>query len=144
MKNVAKKILNVVGELKPVSKDGVNSFHNYKYVSDAQIIESIRGFLVKHGLCVIPNQVSVKREDTLSIVEVDYTLYDVDSGESMVIKAFGYGQDKGDKGLYKSLTGAEKYLFMKTFLIPTFDDPENEKKKMNEPSGGNHLSDFDF
>src|SRR4029079_18402967 len=31
----------------------------------------------------------------------------------------GYGDDAGDKGVYKALTGAEKYLLMKTFLVST-------------------------
>jgi hypothetical protein len=33
-----------------------------------------------------------------------------------------------DKGVYKALTGSEKYFLMKAFLIPTGDDPEKESK----------------
>ncbi len=53
-------------------------------------------------------------------------LLDVDSGESHVSTAYGQGQDKGDKGVYKAATGAEKYFLLKTFLIATGDDAEKE------------------
>ena len=38
----------------------------------------------------------------------------------------------GDKGVYKAITGAVKYIFMKNFLIPTGDDPEKDNNK-SEP-----------
>jgi len=124
IKNLAQKILDVTAEIKPVEKDGVNSFHKYNYVSDAQVISAVRGALVKHKLSVIPSQVSCKQKDGLTRLEVNYNLIDTDSGESMVVTSYGQGMDKGDKGVYKAATGAEKYFFMKTFLIPTQDDPE--------------------
>ena len=40
----------------------------------------------------------------------------------------GAGDDGADKGLYKAYTGAVKYFLMKTFLIPTGDDPEADTK----------------
>jgi len=36
----------------------------------------------------------------------------------------GQGADKGDKGVYKAITGAKKYFIANLFLIPTDDDPE--------------------
>ena len=39
----------------------------------------------------------------------------------------GTGGDQTDKGMYKAITGAIKYIFIKHFLIPTQDDPEVEK-----------------
>lgn len=39
----------------------------------------------------------------------------------------GEGMDTGDKAIYKAITGAQKYVLMKTFLIPTGDDPELEE-----------------
>lgn len=38
----------------------------------------------------------------------------------------GYGDDAGDKGIYKALTGAVKYALMKQFLVSTGDDPEGD------------------
>ena len=48
------------------------------------------------------------------------------------ITAVGCGNDRarngtvGDKGVYKAITGANKYLLFKLFQIETGDDPENE------------------
>jgi hypothetical protein len=46
------------------------------------------------------------------------------TGETLDYPWMGWGVDPGDKGGYKAITGAEKYFLMKTFLIPTGDDPE--------------------
>lgn len=47
-----------------------------------------------------------------------------ESGESIVVYGFGEGQDRGDKSLYKAITGAKKYLLSSIYGIPTTDDPE--------------------
>ncbi len=136
MKNLTQKILNVIAEIKPVEKDGVNSFHNYKYVSDAQIISMIRGLLVKHKLCIIPDQVECSQEKGIIVdgketsstttVKINYLIIDVESGEQITVSTYGQGCDKGDKGVYKAATGSGKYLYLKLFKIPTEDDPEKE------------------
>lgn len=38
----------------------------------------------------------------------------------------GYAEDKGDKAVYKAITGATKYAFWKCFGLSTGDDPETE------------------
>jgi hypothetical protein len=62
----------------------------------------------------------------------------------------GEGQDAGDKGPYKAMTGAQKYALMKTFMIPTGDDPEadedvdkrnsEEQKDHQQDSAGSKMS----
>ena len=49
---------------------------------------------------------------------------DGETGASIKKPWRGYGTDKEDKGGYKAMTGGEKYFLLKTFLIPTGDDPE--------------------
>jgi hypothetical protein len=63
------------------------------------------------------------------MVKMTFTWYDTETGESLVVEWAGSGSDKGDKGLYKAMTGAEKYVLLKTFLVPTGDDPEAEEPK---------------
>lgn len=132
-KNLTKKILAVIADIEPIKKDGVNSFHNYKYVSDAQIVEMIRALLIKHKLVILPSQLECSQENNLTVVKVNYKIIDAESGEFLDTTAFGYGMDKGDKGVYKASTGAEKYFFLKTFLVPTFDDAEKESPVRREP-----------
>ena len=67
----------------------------------------------------------------LTTVNVRYGFIDSESGQELSGSAVGQGTDKGDKGVYKAITGAIKYIYMKSFNIPTGDDPENEKKPVN-------------
>lgn len=132
MNNLGTKILAVMAEVESVDKDGYNAFHKYKYTSDVAIVTAIRKSLIKNKLVVLPNQKLCTQSGDMTILTIDYTIMDVDSGENMVLTVVGYGKDSGDKGVYKAATGAEKYFLLKTFLIPTDDDPEKEgtgKKK---------------
>jgi hypothetical protein len=67
-----------------------------------------------------------KADKKIYTLTVEYTLYDGESGEEMKFTILGQGEDSGDKGTYKAMTGATKYALMKLFLIPTGDDPEND------------------
>lgn len=134
--NLAKKILLVMADVGTLKKDKRNDFHNYQYASDELIVGAIREALIKHSLSITTSQKSCteisqktsKGEDQLlTKLEMEFELTDADSGESKVVTFFGYGTDKADKGVYKAMTGAEKYFLMKTFLIATPDDPEFEK-----------------
>lgn len=129
MKNLGKKILSVMDEVQSVEKDGFNAFHKYKYTSDAAIVSAIRQSLIKNGLVVLPSQIACSQTGDLTSLTVNYHVVDTESGESFDSAVVGYGQDKGDKGVYKAATGAEKYFLLKTFLIPTDDDPEKENGK---------------
>lgn len=134
MKNIGKKILAVMGEVGKVGKDKTNSFHKYDYASDEAVVGAIRDSIIKNGLVVIPNQLSCRVDGELTTLEVKYTLLDVDSGEIIEAIAYGQGQDKGDKGVYKAATGAEKYFLLKTFLIATGDDAEKDSPVRSIPA----------
>lgn len=134
---VALKILAVMKDMGRVGKDGYNTFQKYKYVSEDGIIEAIRDKIMAQGLVAVPNQISSicqahvspdkeGRDKITFMTEVctEYTIIDTESGDSLAVKFFGQGTDSGDKGVYKATTGANKYFLMKTFMIPTGDDPE--------------------
>jgi hypothetical protein len=59
---------------------------------------------------------------------------DSDSGEVFAVQAVGTGKDNADKGAYKAYTGASKYVLMKTFLLATGDDPEDDGVPAPEPT----------
>lgn len=131
VKNIGKKMLAVMSEVGKVGKDKTNSFHKYDYASDEAVVGAIRDSIIKNGLVVIPNQASCRVDGELTTLEVKYTIVDVDSGEIIESTAYGQGQDKGDKGVYKAATGAEKYFLLKTFLIATGDDAEKDSPVRN-------------
>jgi hypothetical protein len=127
---IYKKIIEVMREVDGVAKTGRNEFHRYNYATEADLLDKIRDSLINHGLVVLPTQVETTYHpnDGGMITEIiyEFRLVDVETGETFASRVVGQGQDKGDKGAYKAFTGAMKYFLLKTFLIPTNDDPEND------------------
>ena len=120
-----------------VQKDGTNSFQKYNYASEANAIKALRPALVKNGLILLP---SVEKSEMDSYgnttVHVLYKLMDVE-GNFITFQMIGQGNDKnskgvGDKGIYKAITGANKYALLKTFLLETGDDPEVASEQDHE------------
>jgi hypothetical protein len=132
----ANKILfalhEVMSKVGYVQKKDRNDFQHYNYAGEAALLETLRPAMVEAGLILIPSGTERAEIDQYGItnVTVEYTLAHKD-GEVWPdkIRAYGAGGDKnkngvGDKGLYKALTGANKYLLFKLFQIETGDDPE--------------------
>ena len=136
MKNIITALNKVMDDAKYVQKNSENKFHGYKYASEAALLETLRPAMIKHGLVLIPSvrNVSSIDEHGNTIVTVEYTLAHT-SGEIWPdkITAVGFGNDRarngtvGDKGVYKAITGANKYLLFKLFQIETGDDPEKDE-----------------
>jgi hypothetical protein len=126
----------VMQEAGYVQKTGNNDFHNYRYATEADVLERLRPAMVKHGLILIPSVQQVSSIDQYgnTTVSVHYTLAHTSGAVwPTPIVAAGCGNDRsksggfGDKGLYKALTGANKYMLFKLFQIETGDDPEQSQ-----------------
>ena len=133
MKNLAKKLVEVMKDCGHVSKNGSNDFHKYKYATAADVLSLVNDSLTKHGImsAVDSNLIEMREVTTakgnserLATVETIVTLTDSDSGEQIKIKGLGSGQDAGDKSVMKAQTAAIKYAFLLSFAISTGDDPE--------------------
>lgn len=143
MKNIIKALNEIMKEVSYVQKSSENTFHNYKYASESALLESLRPAMISHGLVLIPSVANVGQIDQFgnTTVTVEYTLSHV-SGEIWPDKiiAVGCGNDRaksgmvGDKGIYKAITGANKYLLFKLFQIETGDDPERDENSTPAPA----------
>lgn len=134
------KLCEVMESVERIPKSGFNSFLNFAYVTESDLADAIRGELAKRKIFILPNVTDVKRtphevetkagirKTQLTEIMVQWTFIDGESGESQTIYIPGVGEDNVDKGFYKAFTGSEKYMLMKTFLVPTGDDPERESK----------------
>ncbi|SEM35929.1 ERF superfamily protein [Mesobacillus persicus] len=134
-KQLVKKLASVMQKVKYIQKSGFNDFHKYSYVKEADIVEPVREALSEQNVIMIPSVAEhIVREHTnakgkveyIATVLVEFTFMDGDTGETISFKIAGEGQDAGDKGYYKAMTGATKYAIMKAFMIPTGDDPEGD------------------
>lgn len=133
--NIYQKIANVMSQVNRVPKTGYNSFHKYAYATESDLTESIRPILTEAKLAFFSSVLEQERVGEFTKVQMEFTLADIETGEVLKSVYWGEGQDKGDKGLYKAYTGATKYFLMKTFLIPTGDDPEGDTTTDNRNYG---------
>jgi hypothetical protein len=123
-----------MGEINNVEKNGVNSFHNYKYAMEQDMLVAVRKKLSDANIFVFTGVQSVEiqslpKEGFLTTIKTVHTFVDGETGEQIETTCAGQGTDKGDKGIYKAITGATKYFISKNFLIPTGDDPESFDEK---------------
>jgi hypothetical protein len=130
--NVYQRIHAVMNEIGTIEKRGRNDFHKYDYATEADYVHALRPLLQKHGLVVIPRILSSElgaadeKGNILTSIRVKFTLVNIDNpSEIAECVVIGQGQDKGDKGSYKAMTGAKKYWAALTFMVATGDDPEN-------------------
>ena len=136
---LAKKLAEVMGVANRIPKRGRNDFHKYDYATEADIAEAIRAELAQRSVMLFPAITKVNREpvgekgSVLTTLDMEFMFVDGETGESITRQWAGAGTDKEDKGLYKAMTGGEKYFLLKTFLMPTGDDPEahTDDKKLD-------------
>lgn len=134
-----KKLASVMSKVDRIPKNGFNSFHKYNYATEADITEAVRGILATEGIAFLPSVIEWERGEAdgkgncLTRVAVRFTLADTETGHTVESVFWGEGQDNMDKGFYKAYTGAVKYFLLKTLLIPTGDDPEDDGGKQSAP-----------
>lgn len=119
-----------------VQRTGKNAFHGYSYATEADVLDKLRPAMIENGLILIPSVDGEPRTDEHGNTHLvmAYTLAHVSGAIwPQPIRVPGCGGDKstktgtvGDKGTYKAMTGANKYLLYKLFQIATGDDPEME------------------
>jgi len=134
--NLYKKMHAIMERVDFIKKDKKNDFHNYDYASEEIIKKTLHAELVKEKVLFLLSANEVKidtaSEKPLTHVKFFYQFIDVDTGEAINGAFVGTGEDKGDKGTYKAITGAIKYILTSTFLIPTGNDPENSATEDND------------
>jgi len=131
-KNILKKLNAIFQEVGEVKKDGLNKAFNYAYVTEAQLKRVLQPLLKKHGvifkLDVVEQKIDFSGKMPLTLITVRYTFFDTESGESLEGTFCSQGSDTGDKGVFKAVTGAIKYILSSVFLIPTGGDPEEDEE----------------
>lgn len=133
MKQILQALHKAASDVSYVQKKGYNDFQKYSYATEADVLEVVRPALLKHGLMMIPTIESVMHDEHGNThITVRYDVYH-ESGETLSFVMAGSGNDRnskgvGDKGIYKALTGCNKYAYLKALGLATGDDPEVEAK----------------
>ena len=148
--NVFQRIHAVMTEVGTITKNGTNKFQNYEYATEADFVQAIRPLLIKHGIVIIPQNTilngvgDLAKDNKLTSISIQYKVVSIDDPEDYTqVTMMGQGADKGDKGVYKAITGTKKYMLANLFMIATGDDPEKKspgysnKKGIKVGSGSN-------
>ena len=125
--NVYQRIAEVMKEIQHLSKDGKISFGttNYKAISEEKVTTVVRESLIRNGLVIVPVGQDHKREGNLTTVDVNYRVQNIEDKEDFIeVTSSGTGADTQDKGVGKAMTYAYKYMLLRTFAIPTGEDPD--------------------
>jgi len=130
---IYKKLIDIWREMPDkISKDGMNAYQRYSYVTESRIKEVLQPLLKKHGILFlinVENQETIQLDkQILTLIRVKYQFIDAETGEKIEGTFCSQGADIGDKGIFKAVTGAVKYILMNIFLVASGDDPENEER----------------
>jgi hypothetical protein len=135
-KNILRKLNLIFQEVGEIKKDGLNKAFNYAYVTEAQLKRVLQPLLKKYGvifkLDIVDQKVDFSGKMPLTLITIKYTFFDTESGESIEGTFCSQGSDSADKGIFKAITGAIKYILSSVFLIPTGGDPEEDEEDNKE------------
>lgn len=125
--NIYEKILLIMKDVQYLAKDDHVQFKStdYKALSEEKTTSIMRAELIKHKLVVFPIRQESRRDGQITHVDVVYKMVNVDNPEEFIeIASCGDGADTQDKGSGKAMTYAFKYMWLRTFAIPTGEDPD--------------------
>ena len=125
--NIYEKIAAVMQDVQYLAKDDNVSFGqtNYKALSEEKVTVIMRSAMLKHKLVVFPVEQSATRTGNITHVDVKYRIVNIDDPADYIeVVSCGDGADTQDKGSGKAMTYAFKYMWLRTFAIPTGEDPD--------------------
>lgn len=125
--NIYEKIAAVMQDVQYLAKDDNVSFGqtNYKALSEEKVTVIMRSAMLKHKLVVFPVEQSATRTGNITHVDVKYRIVNIeDPADYIEVVSCGDGADTQDKGSGKAMTYAFKYMWLRTFAIPTGEDPD--------------------
>lgn len=116
-----------MSEIEYLKKDAKVSYGqtNYKAMSEEKVTKTVREKFIKYKLVMYPVEQEWERVGNISHVDIAYHIVDAENpGDYIRIASCGDGADTQDKGSGKAMTYAYKYALLRTFAIPTGEDPD--------------------
>lgn len=125
--NIYEKITAIMQDVQYLAKDDHVKFGttDYKALSEEKVTVTMRAELLKHGLVVFPVEQTANRSGSITHVDVKYRIVNVENPDEYIeVVSCGDGADTQDKGSGKAMTYAYKYMWLRTFALPTGEDPD--------------------
>lgn len=134
--NIYQKINEVMKNIEYLAKDDKVEFGTTKYkaISEEKVTTAVREQLIKQGIVILPikqeseNKELIRTEKSVNMLTSVHTKYRIqnidDVNDFIEVESNGTGVDTQDKGVGKAMTYAYKYMLLRTFAIPTGEDPD--------------------
>jgi hypothetical protein len=125
--NLHQKILEVMKAIEYLKKDDSVEYKTTKYkaMSEEKVTTTVRAELIKQGIVVFPIEQSVEKDGNITTTNTKYRMVNVDDPLDYIdLASSGQGADTQDKGVGKAMTYSFKYMLLRTFAIPTGEDPD--------------------
>lgn len=148
-KTLWQKLIEVRQSCPALSKDSMNQWYKFKYVSSTQTLGALRSKMDELGVLLVPQvkeytvtDHTTKKGDHEYFTEIklSYVWINADNpDETITCDWYAQGLDDAEKGVGKALTYGEKYFLLKFFNIPTDNaDPDagrgKNRNKYDTPS----------
>ena len=130
------KVLGAAAESGYVQKAGKHG-QGYMYADDEAITTKFREAMLSQGVLVFPEEIEVKHIQVFEdpngkapnvLVTIGGHFVVTDGGASLKVSSLGQGLDRGDKAIYKAMTGFKKYGYRHLVMMATGDDPEQTRE----------------
>lgn len=125
--NIYEKILAIMQDVKYLEKDDHVKFNStdYKALSEEKVTSIMREELIKNQLVVFPIAQDSNRAGNITHVDTKYRMVNVEKPDEFIeIVSCGDGADSQDKGSGKAMTYSYKYMWLRTFALPSGEDPD--------------------
>lgn len=141
------KLFAVMNDMGWVEKNAQISMGggSYSYATETDMLIELIPLFKKHKLVVIPTNVDdykltekrVTKKDIESVsylteIKMTYRFYDVETGDYVECQVMSQGMDSTDKGVFKALTNALKYVLRQSTLMGTGEDVEKTDENNNQ------------
>lgn len=140
---LARKISEIAGSIESLPKDGFNERFNYHFTKASTMVAGIRDALNARSIAIFPDVLpdSIKMERAgrdgsmlLTTLVAQFDIIDGETGYMRTVRYPGSGSDNLDKGSYKAMTGAYKYMLEKLFNIATVEEASDPEDEVGGPS----------
>jgi len=137
--NIYQRINKVREAVSYIQKDA--AVQGYKAISHDMVTSEVRPHLIKHGVLIVPRQMSGELRDTPKITqkntpitvfiasyEIDFVNID-DPVDRVTVPIMATAEDQGDKGPGKAVSYATKTAMLKLFSIETGESDESRQEQ---------------
>lgn len=145
--NTHEKIMAIMRDVQYLAKDDQVEFGKTKYkaLSEEKVTAIMRREMEKYNLVVYPIDQRWERIGQISHVDVKYRIVNTeDPSDYIEVVSCGDGADTQDKGAGKAMTYAYKYMWLRTFAIPTGEDPDkisSDELDVQQAAGNSLITD---